>query len=219
MVLVLGLFAASGQSSPAAPPGPSVVADGVLDRLAERYADVPALQASFVQTSRSPLYGEETQKGTVALERPDKVRWEFDGDRVFITDGTTLWIWSPRDQQVLRFTDAAEELTAALQVLQSLHRVRELFAVTVVSSDATTGTVLSLAPKPGDPVYFEKLVLTLDPALSLKQVDMTDPQGTHTNLVFSGVVLGKDLPDELFTFVVPAGVEVVDAMPAPGGAP
>jgi len=202
MVLVLGLFAAFGQPSSAA-------ADGVLDRLAERYANVPTLEASFVQTSRSPLYGEEIQKGTVALERPNKMRWEFEGDRSFITDGATLWIWSPRDKQVMRVEAVADELTAGLQVLQSLHRVRELFAVTVVSTDATAGTVLSLAPKPGDPVLFQKLLLTLDPALNLKQVDMTDAQDMQTSLVFSGVVLGKDLPDDLFTFVVPEGVEVV----------
>jgi len=207
MVLVVGLLAAFGQPPPAAP-------DGVLDRLAARYADVPTLEASFVQTSRSPIYGEESQKGTVALERPDKMRWVFEGDgRHFVTDGKTLWIWSPNDKQVLRFKEAGGELTAALQVLQSLHRVRELFVVTVVSSDDVAGTVLSLAPKPGDPVYFQKLLLTLDPALSLKQVDMTDPQGTQATLVFSGVVLGKDLPDDLFTFVVPEGVDVVDATP------
>jgi outer membrane lipoprotein carrier protein len=206
MLLLLGLLAASGKPPPAAH-------EGVLDRISERYQDVPTLEASFVQTSRSPLYGEETQKGTLALERPNKVRWVFEGDgRHFITDGATLWIWSPNDKQVLRFKQAGPELTAALQVLQSLHRVRELFLVTVVSSDAQR-TVLSLAPKPGDPIYFETLVLTLDGALSLEQVEITDPQGTQTTLAFSNVALGKDLPDALFTFVVPAGVDVIDATP------
>jgi outer membrane lipoprotein-sorting protein len=191
---------------------PSPALKSVLSGLEQRYGKAPSLQAAFVQTTTSVLYGDDTQKGTVALERPDKMHWVFVGDgREFICDGKTLWIWAPKDKQVLRFKDAGKEVSAAQAVLQSLHRVGELFQAEVVSSDPMKGHVLGLTPRPGDPPLFSKLTITLDPGYGLRQVEVLDAQGTRTTLVFSNVVLGTDLPDDLFTFVAPPGAEVVDA--------
>ena len=196
--------ASTAQSSPAL--------KSVLSGLEQRYGKAPSLQASFVQTTTSALYGDDTQKGTVALERPDKMHWVFEGDgREFICDGKTLWIWAPKDKQVLRFKEAGKEVSAAQAVLQSLHKVGELFQAEVVSTDQMKGHVLALTPRPGDPPLFAKLTVSLDGGYGLKQVEVLDAQGTKTTLVFANVVLGTDLPDDQFTFVAPQGVEVIDA--------
>ena len=190
----------------------SAALKSVLAGLEQRYGKAPSLQASFLQTTTSALYGEDTQKGTVALERPDKMHWVFEGDgREFICDGKTLWIWAPKDKQVMRFKEAGKEVSAAQAVLQSLHKVGELFQAEVVSTDPVKGHVLGLTPRPGDPQLFTKLTVTLDAGYGLRQVEVLDAQGTRTVLVFSNVVLGTDLPDDQFTFVAPKGVEVVDA--------
>lgn len=212
LTLLLLVAAPAWATDPAPAPGPAASVDALVKAVEARYAGVEVLRAGFVQTTKSPLYGDEKQSGTLVLERPTRMRWEFEGDgKLFVADGTTMWIFNPADKQVIRFTDYAAQASGAESVLQALDKVGQRFDVTVVSSDATAGSVLSLQPKAGETPQFKKLLLTLDASLVLRKVEITDPFDTVTLIEFSDVKLGGEVPPETFLFRVPDGVEVIDA--------
>ncbi|HHO53355.1 MAG TPA: outer membrane lipoprotein carrier protein LolA [Deltaproteobacteria bacterium] len=188
----------------------------IVDRVQQRYADVEVLQASFVQVTKSPYYGEEEQRGTVVMQRPSKMRWLFDDSgKQFVTDGDTMWIYTPAAKQVLRFRDFSAQSSTANSLLQSLHKVGDLFEVELLASEIEGGHTLSMVPKDAiAKTQVKSLVLSLDSALLMQELVITDPSDSVTDMTFSGVKLGGEVPEDTFRFEIPEGVEVIDTNPA-----
>lgn len=197
------LVSLASAATPAAPP-PSL--DAVVQSVEHRYADVASLRATFVQTARS-MYGEDRQTGTLYLERPNHMRWEFDGDhKLFLADGTVMWISTPEEHQVLK-TPQVEGAGGADVLLASLAHLSERFEASLLDDPGVTH--LSLVPREKD-AAFTKVEVVLGPELVLQRLVLTDTVGTVTDLAFSEVRLGDKLDPKLFQFVVPAGHTVVD---------
>jgi outer membrane lipoprotein carrier protein len=193
-----------GSIAGAADPGP------IVARIEARYAKVATLTASFTQTVHSAIYGDDVQSGTIAIARPGRMRWDFTGDgRIFVSDGTTMWIYTPAAKQALKYPYTP---TGANGLLQSLDRVGELFDVTAPDPQPAHGVLVDLAPKQADG-QVSKIRLTLSSDLSLQQLDLVDPTGAATSLVFSAVKLDAIVPESTFAFVPPAGTAVVDGAP------
>src|SRR5688572_6389790 len=98
-------LAVAAEPGPAPSPPPSAEVDALVHRVEARYQAITTLKAGFVQTTRSPVYGDDTQNGTLWLERPNHMRWAFDGERdgkLFVADGTYLWISTTADKQVVK---------------------------------------------------------------------------------------------------------------------
>ena len=194
---------------------PSVQLDdqvaAVVRAVQDRYAGVDVLRATFVQVTRSSLYGDEEQRGSVVLQRPRKMRWAFEGSGTqFVTDGSTMWIYNPADKQVLRYRDFSAQASTADQLLQSLHKLGELFEVELL--DATEGYKLALKPRDEAAKAQVKAVqLGLDADYSLKSLVITDAFEMVTELTFDNVKLGGTVDAATFQFEIPQGVEVIDS--------
>jgi len=194
----------------AAPPAESSAAvPAVVKKVEAKYAGVKGMKARFTQTVRNPAYGDEVQKGEVTLARPAKMHWNFSGDgKQFVTDGKTMWIYNPGHKQVIKYADVSAQAGSAQSLLVSLDRIGELFTVTERPDDA--GHTLQLVPRAGDAQY-KNVVLHLTPELTVEKVVITDNFDTVTELVFHDITLDPKVPDDLFVFRVPKGVEVIDA--------
>ncbi len=204
-IVALGawLFGMLGQSALAAD------AAEVISSVEQKYADVNALKATFTQVTRSEALGDQQQSGKLTVERPSKMRWDFAGDgRQFITDGSTMWIYNPADKQVLRYDDFSQASATADKLLQSLDKLSELFEVDLVAMEP--GPVLALKPRQAEG-QVKGLQLSLTADLLVSGVKIDDAFGGVTELTFDSVELSGDVPDELFKFVVPEGVQVLDA--------
>lgn len=172
-----------------------------------KYTDVTVMSASFVQTVHNPIFGDDVQTGEVVLARPSKMRWTFGGgERQFITDGSTMWIYTQADNQVIQYDGFTATAGGAESLLSSLDTLDELFLVTLVSS---TPLVLSLTPK--EEGQFKEVKLTLDADLLVDEVSIVDAFDNLTEIDFEGMILNADAPDSLFVFQAPEGVTVVDA--------
>ena len=182
----------------------------VIDAVEAKYADVDTLSAQFTQTTKSELYGAEAQSGTMTLMRPAKMRWTFDGDgKEFVTDGSTMWIYSPGDNQVLKYSDVSQSAGAADSLLQSLDRISEMFDIELLE-ETDTSKQLKLMPK-GDQAQVKAITLTLDGDYLVQNVTIIDAFDTSTALSFEKVQLDAKVPDGLFTFDIPKGTEVISA--------
>jgi len=184
--------------------------DALIAQVETKYEGVTVMKANFVQTTKSALYGDQQQKGTLTLKRPSKMRWDFQGDeKTFVTDGTTMWIYTKADNQVIRYNDFASTASTADSLLQSLDQLSRLFAVELVSSGPT---VLALTPTDASAASQVKgLQLTLNAELEVSAVSVTDAFDGVTELVFEALELGGEAPDSVFAFTIPEGATVVDA--------
>ncbi|MBA2319834.1 MAG: outer membrane lipoprotein carrier protein LolA, partial [Deltaproteobacteria bacterium] len=149
----------------------------LVARVEAHYGSVSTLKAAFVQTVRSPTYGDDVQAGTLAVARPGRMRWDFTGDgRVYLVAENRVSIWTPAEKQLLRYPYTP---TGADSLLQSLDHVDELFTVTAPDQPSDGGVILDLASKDTS-LAGTRVRLVLAPDLSLRQVQLTDPMGTKT---------------------------------------
>lgn len=180
------------------------------------YAGVSSLRADFVQVTRSASMGQETrQKGKVQLERPRKMRWDFQQPDVstFVTDGATMWVYSQASNQVVVSSVTGGGQGGMTQLLDDLNQLDEHFNVTLIdgAGNAAKGTYLiELVPK--QQTGFKKLRLTLTKKkYEVQQVLLTDQFDNQVDLSFSQIRLNQDIPDSTFSFQVPAGAQVIRA--------
>lgn len=205
--LTLLAFASAALAGDPRPPVEDL--DTALAGLDARYGALKTLQADFVQTTKSDVFGDETQAGILAVEKPGKMRWEFTADhRLFVTDGTTLWAYSPADAQAVKYPSAGGSQGPLGDLIGGLGALKETFTVSVVD-DGSTDITLDLVPKVQDQVKDVKMVLS--PTYDLLKVKVVDPFDAVTDITFSNVRIDAPVPAGTFTFTPPAGTDVVEA--------
>ncbi len=187
--------------------------EAIVAAIQEKYSDVSVIRADFVQVSKSALYGNsDEQTGTLVLQRPRKMRWQFTATgKQFVTDGDTMWIYNPEEKQVLRIRDFSAQASTADELLQSLHKVGELFDVRLLSK-SEAGYELALAPRSeAAKAQVKSVRLRLSSSHDLRELEIVDAYDTVTELRFSNVRLGGEVEEATFDFTPPEGVEVIDS--------
>lgn len=180
----------------------------LIKQVEAKYKAVTSMKAQVMQTTHSELFGSETIKGELVLKRPAMMRWSFGDQKMFITNGQKMWIYTAEDKQVIEYDDISSGRATAESLLTSLDKLTSMFQIKVLSTSAY-GHVLEL--KPSSDAQFKKVQLTLDANLLVTSVVITDTFDNLTSLTFSGVQLNVPAEDSLFVFKAPAGVSVVKA--------
>lgn len=187
----------------------------VVTAVESTYANVESLRADFVQVSRTAALGDEhRQRGRVVLKRPRKMRWEFQSPdtKLFVTDGQTMWVWSPADNQVIVYRDFAAGAPGLTSLLSDLNQLNELFEVTLVDDGerSRNAYVLDLRPLNAEQASFKSARIELSRRkLLVERVVITDAFDNVTDLAFSQVRIDTKVNDGEFTFQVPSGAEVI----------
>lgn len=205
MFTALSLFAAVALAEE---PAPKPAPDPLVAKIEAKYADVDSMAMDFSQTVTSPLYGEQTQKGTVAFARPGKMRWTFQGEnKHYVSDGSTMWVYLENDKQAFKYS-GWNPSGSAESLLTSLDNLDALFSVQSTES-TDTGHTVTLTPK--SEASYASVQLAMGPDLTIQRVVVADTMQTSTRLAFSNVELNAELPADTFAFEPPEGVEVIEA--------
>ncbi|HTO55135.1 MAG TPA: outer membrane lipoprotein carrier protein LolA [Myxococcota bacterium] len=188
-------------------------AQKTLAAVQKRYDGVHDLRASFVQKSFSPAVGKESEShGTVVVQRPGKMRWEYAAPdaRVIVLDGAAIKLWNPDDKQLQIAAVASSGVSpTALSFLMGQGSLADSFTASQESEPGRGERGLLLKPK-GD-ATFESLVLWLDPkTLQLRESVVVDLFGNRTRVRFDGITENGGVDASAFDFKPPPGAEVID---------
>ena len=203
---LLTALALAGALVAAAPPARG--AEDLARRVEERQRNVRDLQARFVQTYRSGVLGREiVERGTVSIKNPGRMRWEYEDPepKTFVCDGKTFYFYVPADKQVI-VRDQADARGITAQLLAGRIAIKEQFSVAL----ETTGgrERLRLIPRKQDP-ELDRVYLDVDASDRIRGIEIFDPQGNRSRFEFQGLRENIGLPDRLFHFETPKGVEVI----------
>jgi outer membrane lipoprotein carrier protein len=207
----VALLLAAGLLLPAAAPP---AATDVVGRIEARYQALSTLQGRYLQTATLQVAGQtERAAGKFFLKRPAMMRWEQESPepRLLVTDGTTLWTYSPLDRQAI-----TQPVGPALQASPSLHFLTGMatlgatFTVASVLEDpAGDALFVSLSPKTPDPAV-RRLILRVHRRTALvDRLTVVDAYENTTVLEFSALRENPRLPDSLFSFKPPPGTDVI----------
>ena len=195
----------------AAPAVESPAARAVVKTIEERHARVADLTARFVQSYRSGLLGREVvERGVVSLKRPGRMLWEYKDP-----EKKTVRLRRP-DLLLLRAGRPAGRSCASRTTSAASRRCSSRAAGDILGQfDAELETPpgegvlrLRLTPRKSEPEV-ERVLVDVEPGGRIRPIQVEDAQGNRSRFRFDDIRENVGLPERLFRFEVPPGVEVV----------
>ncbi len=190
--------------------------DAVLTRLSGAYDAMKSFEAQFTQTSSGisfpvPL----VQEGTLQVQKPNKLRWEFKkpSPRLFISDGTQLWIVDEAERTCTHYSAMMESLDRFLAVFNGADRLVKHYKISLATgSESRAGAdTLKLVPKVPDGSV-DAIYLRVDSSSSMVTAVVTvSAFGDRTETALQGLVMGKEQPIERFRWSKRPDFQVIEA--------
>lgn len=189
----------------------------IVEKVEATCAQVQDLSAHFQQTATNRTLGQvQEASGLFLLKRPSMMRWEYQKPeaRLFVTDGKTLWAYSPTDKQVI-VQDVRDALASRvpLAFLAGDCQLRREFEVRAVEHAGTRATpsvkLLDLKPRRAEAGIARLLLEVSLKTYTVEKTTLFDAYGNTTVIAFTNLKLNAGLGDQSFQFTPPAGVTVV----------
>lgn len=206
----LGLALALAPARAQAPASPTQVARAVQ----QRYDTIRDFTAKFVHSYQGGVLRKTvTEKGTVAIKKPGRMRWEYTDpdDKLFVSDGSQIYSYLPADKQVIVSPmPATDQATTATVFLTGKGDLTRDFTVSFgqLPQAPAGSTVLKLIPRQAERDY-DTLLLAVAPSNQIQMLSAADRQGGQSTFTFSDIKENTGLADKIFTFKIPRGVDVV----------
>jgi len=205
-------------------------AEKVAATVQAHYDSVRDFSAQFEQTTRSALFGQVGSeqpapvRGEVVLAKPGKMRWTYAEPEpsLVVSDGKTLWLYSPKQREAQRLPVADGYLTgAALEFLLGDGKLLDSFEVTadvcpfhpVEGADGKQAPpqTVELELTPREPASYEKLGITARPTTGeVVATRVIDLFGNETRISFQRIQRNRDPDPATFVFEPGADVQVID---------
>ncbi len=216
-------------------------AEDVARSVQTHYDSVRDFRAEFEQTTRSVLFGSAGGfgaagsglsvpiRGEVVFAKPGKMRWTYTEPEpsLVVSDGQTLWIYSPVLKEAQRLPVTEGYLTgAALQFLLGEGKLLESFKVTSESCPFEPNVdkfgkqiprvTVELELEPKQPTSYERLGLTANLATgAVVATRVVDLFGNETVIAFEKIEQNLDPSADTFHFVPGDDVEVIELQSIP----
>lgn len=160
----------------------------------------------------------ETAEGLVQVKRPNKMRWTYEKPKkqLIVTDGKTLWIYKPDDNQVSigAFPEIFGEGKGA-GFLANIQQIRKSFDVSVKETNTSGEYVLKLVPL-SQKIDLAYVLLNIDPEnFDIVEIRTLNTYKDETRIELTDIRREQHFEDGLFQFTVPQGAEII-RMDEPG---
>jgi len=222
-VLAAILFSALGLSpigvesqAPRANSAKSNVVDAhtLAQRVDKHYNQLHSLKAGFTE-SYDGLGVRRTESGTLLLEKPGRMRWDYSSPqgKIFLLDGKYAWFYAEGDPHVQRMKARdLDDLRSPLRFLLGHTQLEKEMNTLTVAQAANGEFTLTGQPK-GEEKRVARLTLTVKPDGVITGMEIEETDGARTRFTFTNEAANAAIPGNTFKFVAPPGVPVVDGLP------
>ena len=186
-------------------------AKDIMEKVSDRYESINDGELRFTQKTDFALARVEQEvSGTLLFKKTNKYRVEYDG-QVVVTDGKTVWSYSPSTNQVL--IDDFRLNERSLTPERILGEAPDEYAPTLVGHEklGTMETVvLKLTPPEGSGTLKSMKIWVQEGEWIIRKAELLDLHGKRTSYQVHSIKTNTGVPDARFTFQAPAGAETVD---------
>jgi outer membrane lipoprotein carrier protein len=189
-------------------------AQDLARRVDRHYNQLRSLKSGFTE-SYEGLGMKRTESGTMLLEKPSRMRWDYSSPsgKLFLLDGSFAWFYSPGDPQVQRLpAKDLDDLRSPLRFLLGHTSLEKEIADLKIAPAPNGCYALSGQPK-GQQARVARLTLTATPEGVITAIEVEEIDGTITRFTFTGEEPNAPIPAGTFRFTPPPDVPVVGALP------
>ena len=181
-----------------------------LNALQARYDQLNGLRGSFTQVTASEFADDSSRIEGRVLLAGNKYRVETPGQTV-ITNGTTTWIYSPADSQVVINDAEANTSTITPQTFLTASAKRyDVASTRTARQEGVPHDVLSLTAASDSARFREATLWVRQSDRIVTRLRATDRNGATLDLRLHGIVVNPTFEGTPFTFSPPEDIEVVD---------
>ena len=184
------------------------VADG-YERLDRFFEKVTTFKASFIQVvlDENLLALEETS-GLLWIARPGRFRWDYESGhrQSIVADGEVLWLYDVELEQVTRRAQESAIGQTPAVLLSGGQQYRKDYNVTILGRQGAVNWI-SLVPKFSDGSFAE-IQLGFE-GETLRLIQLLDELNQITRVTLANVFENEPIPDSVFRFIPPTGVDVI----------
>ena len=151
----------------------------------------------------------EESAGQLWLEKPGRFRWHYaePWERLIVANETSVWLYDAELEQVtLRAADGAIEQTPAGLLAGNTAALADFSITTVNGTEGLSVVTLVPLTDSGD---FREMILSFT-AGELASLSLQDRFGQRTVITLHKVDRNPVLAAELFNFIIPEGVDVIN---------
>jgi outer membrane lipoprotein carrier protein len=191
---------------------PQLTVDRILSGIEKAYSGKGFSAAFDQEATIKAMQITDTAKGQLFVRRPGKMRWEYTAPepQIIITDGASLWVYRPLDNQVM--TGKAPAFFGdgkGAGFLADIRQVRSGFVVEQEKSQMAGEYRLLLTPKQQTPdVTAVRLTISADTFI-ITDVVTVNAYGDETWIKLKDYRFNQDFDNEVFSFDIPPGTDVL----------
>jgi len=196
-------------------PAETMPLEQLTSKMQATYENTKDFKANFSQELVVKSIGKtEREEGTVYFKNPGKMLWEYAKPKAkkLVINPQKASLYVPADRAVyVQDSASLYKSKVIIRFLSGIGKLGEDFEIRYSEPEAVDGEgryLLTLLPKSPD-LGVEKLFLVIDPSgFRILQCSFTDNFGNITRIRFRNIRINSSLPDRLFSFKPPRGVEI-----------
>jgi outer membrane lipoprotein carrier protein len=183
-------------------PGAEPVA--LLRGFESRYNSARTLTVLFQENYTVAGRARRTESGTLTLEKPGRMRWEYGGGKLFLSDGKNVWFYTPASRRCERSRlKDAEDFRAPMAFLLGKLDFKKQFQGVTIDGRRIRARARSEA------MPYEQVDFDVRPDGSIERLGIVQRDGATLEFTFQGERLNVPVRGEQFRFTPPPDVEVV----------
>jgi outer membrane lipoprotein carrier protein len=186
----------------------------LVQRIESRYGRMRGLAADFEQVYRGPGARERRERGRLFLQRPRRMRWEYDPKpgKLFIVNGRDVWFYSPADREATHAetNNVNDARFPFLFLLGQTNLRRDFRSITFAGQQDASDAgprVLRLIPA-ANIGGLREIYLTVNPDGQIIKLNLVDEAGATSEVSLTNASENFIAPASAFDFHPPPGVTV-----------
>jgi outer membrane lipoprotein carrier protein len=190
--------------------------DDVIAKIQDSYENTQDFEADFLQeVTLKTMKRTDREEGTVYFKKPKRMLWHYTkpANKKMIINPKKTWLYLPEDR--IAYLQPAEQLPPSalgIRFLTGLGNLQNDFDVRYTEPHPVDGQgnyLITLIPRDSR-TGIAKFFLTVDGQhFRIIQCRFADHYGNTTLLRLKNIKINGNLPESLFTFTPPPGVEVI----------
>ena len=159
----------------------------------------------------------EVTRGTVQIKKPGKMKWVYSSPdpQVLISNQKNLWLYTPEEEQVTKMPiESVYSSNTPALFLAGQGILTDIFNVVRVLTEKDK-FVAVFTPKEVESSLSRLVLRANKNNYQITGATVYDKLGNKTSIKFRSIRINEKIPDNVFNFKVPAGVEIQDFTPSP----
>jgi outer membrane lipoprotein carrier protein len=183
----------------------------VLKGVEQHYNRVASLEVQFEQRYQEQGHAPRVESGSLSLRKPGRMRWQYSvpAGKLFVSDGKWVWLYSPSANTAERTRlKETEDFRAPLAFLLGKLDFQRDFGDFELRASGQDSTVIAL-PR-NDKLPYTKVEFTVTPGNAIRRLVVDGIDASRMEFVFTGEKVNPPLPDSMFRYTPPRGVEIIE---------